>query len=36
MRYGLDRAAVRRIERRALRRLRACVHRREMPSPVFT
>jgi RNA polymerase primary sigma factor len=35
-RYGLDRAAVRRIEKRALRRLRAHVHRQESFSPAFT
>jgi DNA-directed RNA polymerase sigma subunit (sigma70/sigma32) len=36
VRHGLDRDAVRRIERRALRRLRAHVHRWERTSPIFT
>lgn len=36
IRHGLDRDAVRRIERRAIRRLRAHVHRQGSPSPVFT
>jgi RNA polymerase sigma factor (sigma-70 family) len=35
-RHGLDRAAVRRIERRALRRLRTHFHRREITSLAFT